>query len=605
MSKKKFSAGSMTMTLKDFHGGAIPSDLLLPSAPGVTARPPDRPSAWVGPPIPAGASTGIRAEHHRPRPGSSGGIPRVLDERGPAFLSSTSFIGRHFDEDERKPFEASSGPRRPSMAVVEATRSPLITAAQASAPSDPKRPVSSPVVAHHLSPSPGVSTTSAGNAWAAKREAQFKGGAGAEPSQTQPSATLSGSAAASRFAQASAIEKVTSGRWQSKPADVEVIRFQEMEIFDGKDGERSLVGNVEEGSAGRTFSYSGMKERRFGGLPSDGRHQERVISPLYPEIKETNVLGFQSNSSRPISCEGSSALSPYQQSLDDASERPKLKLLPRTKPLEPSDAKILDGKQGYLYSTSLKHTEEAQEMHGALGKVKLGAVGVDAMNRPVERPKLNLKPRSQPIEQQDEIFERERKTVFGGARPRELVLKERDIDAADNPEITAQVHRAKSDVLKIEPKLEQRAVSSFNRATHEAAESSPAERRNSRDPERRDNLINQETLDAKYSWRNGSRRNPKEMEKKPVEAERPPEPETWRKPVEPPKPDTPPGSRVARASSALELAQAFSRSMSDSRVDNHYTKQSVLPGRTQMPFSRLTGSREISSGSTHRHINGY
>ena len=33
MSKKKGSGN--TMTLKDFHGGSIPSDLPLPSAPGV------------------------------------------------------------------------------------------------------------------------------------------------------------------------------------------------------------------------------------------------------------------------------------------------------------------------------------------------------------------------------------------------------------------------------------------------------------------------------------------------------------------------------------------------------------------------------------------
>jgi len=34
MSKKKAFSGN-TMTLKDFHGGSIPSDIPLPSAPGV------------------------------------------------------------------------------------------------------------------------------------------------------------------------------------------------------------------------------------------------------------------------------------------------------------------------------------------------------------------------------------------------------------------------------------------------------------------------------------------------------------------------------------------------------------------------------------------
>ncbi|ONK74757.1 uncharacterized protein A4U43_C03F9840 [Asparagus officinalis] len=64
MSKKKSFSGS-TMTLKDFHGGSIPSDLALPSAPGVSARPP----VSVGP----SRRWGRVATHHRPRPGSAGG----------------------------------------------------------------------------------------------------------------------------------------------------------------------------------------------------------------------------------------------------------------------------------------------------------------------------------------------------------------------------------------------------------------------------------------------------------------------------------------------------------------------------------------------------
>ncbi|PKU84791.1 hypothetical protein MA16_Dca008201 [Dendrobium catenatum] len=566
MSKKKFSAGSMTMTLKDFHGGSIPSELTLPSAPGVSSRPHDRPSAWTAAPNAAGASTGARADHHRPRPGSSGGLPRVLDERGPAFLSSSSFIGHHFDEDERKPFDSSSVPRRPSIVAAETIRSQPVVASQASARSDPKRPVSSPVVAQHLSPSPGVSTSSAGNAWAARKEAPVKGGMVTEPPQTHPSVTLSGPAAASRFAQASAIEKVSSGRWQSKPPDVEVIRFQDVESLDRRTVDSVPIWNDEEGNLGRVSPYSGVKDRKLGGLHSDGfLQQERMIS----ENKEINVFGYQSDLPRPVSHEGRVATSHYQHTLDDALERPKLKLLPRTKPLEPSDATISEDKQGYLYPTTLMHMEEPQEMCRTVGKMKSGSAGADAVSRPAERPKLNLKPRSQHVEQRDESYEKER------VRP---------------------------DVLKLDSKPEPTA-SSFNHQI-EPMESSPAERRSLRDAERKDNQPHHEKGDAqRNSRRNENWRNPREMEKKPIE--RPQEHETWRKPVEPPKPETPPGPRVIKAASALELAQAFSRSMSDSTVDNRYTNQRILPGRTQIPFSRLTDTREIYSGSTDRHINGY
>jgi hypothetical protein len=52
------------------------------------------------------------------------------------------------------------------------------------------------------------------------------------------------------------------------------------------------------------------------------------------------------------------------------------------------------------------------------------------LSRPAERPKLNLKPRSQPAEPGVDLDSsgNVRQTVFGGARPRELVLKERGVD---------------------------------------------------------------------------------------------------------------------------------------------------------------------------------
>uniref|UniRef100_F6I237 Uncharacterized protein n=1 Tax=Vitis vinifera TaxID=29760 RepID=F6I237_VITVI len=105
MSKKKAFGGS-TMTLKDFHGGSIPSDIPLPSAPGAVVRPSDRSgfdrhTSWGNP-------TG--RPDYRSRPNSSPAT-RNFDDKTP-FLAHTVHIGRNFDEDERKPLDGVSAPRR-------------------------------------------------------------------------------------------------------------------------------------------------------------------------------------------------------------------------------------------------------------------------------------------------------------------------------------------------------------------------------------------------------------------------------------------------------------------------------------------------------------
>ncbi|KAG0500664.1 hypothetical protein HPP92_000736 [Vanilla planifolia] len=255
------------------------------------------------------------------------------------------------------------------------------------------------------------------------------------------------------------------------------------------------------------------------------------------------------------------------------------------------DFKQVSIMQGYQHSPTSILMEPAQEMHGAASTMKPRSVGTDALSLPVERPKLNLKPRSQPVELGES--EKERKTVFGGARPRELVLKDRGVDATGNPEILAQTNRLnKPDALKIESKIER-------------TEPSTAEGRNLKDSERKDNRSGYEKSDAQRNSRKDDNWRSRTGETEKTAVERLAEPETWRKPIEPPKPETPPGPRLGKAASALELAEAFSRSMSDSRVDNRYAKQRMIPGRTQLPFSRLTGTREVYSGSSQRQINGY
>lgn len=120
--------------------------------------------------------------------------------------------------------------------------------------------------------------------------------------------------------------------------------------------------------------------------------------------------------------------------------------------------------------------------------------------------------------------------------------------------------------------------------------------------ERKDHQQETQRVDMqRRNWRNESRRNNRETERKQQQVERPPSPETWRKPIEQPKPDSPDsgGPRYGKVASAIELAQVFSRSVSDPKAADRFSGQRNLPGRTQVPFSRLMGP------TPRPQINGY
>lgn len=100
------------------------------------------------------------------------------------------------------------------------------------------------------------------------------------------------------------------------------------------------------------------------------------------------------------------------------------------------------------------------------------------------------------------------------------------------------------------------------------------------------------------NWRNDNRKSSRDLEQQ-QERERPPSPETWRKPVEP---EPAVGPRYGKAASAVELAQAFSKSVSDPKAasTDRFTSQRGFPGQAQIPFSRLT-----SQPATRPQINGH
>ncbi|XP_057980364.1 uncharacterized protein LOC131166099 [Malania oleifera] len=626
MSKKKAFSGS-TMTLKDFHGGSIPSDLPLPSAPGVTARPSDRAgfdrhSSWGNP---------MGRPDHRLRPGSSPAA-KSFDDKTP-FLAPTARIGRNFDEDERKPLDGVSVPRR--------------TVSDESIYAPPSRGESKPdsysarlaeagnmgissgrqvlTTASHL-PSANVSTYSGRlaetnqvgmnsqnlgsnsgttftgsypNAWAARKDA-------VGTTEPLPSA-WSGPAAVSKLAQASALEKVSSGRWQSKQpihyqADVEVIQYSEIDSGLHAKGTHNYVHTGTEVLSGREYFDSSLARHADRGLIEDGTRgggkelqcYETARSPMHLEAKERNHMLYtdEFQSAAMDGKFGKFELQPPVPS--EASERPKLKLLPRSRPLDGLEPPSVEYKQLSEFAS----VETAIESHATFASAKVGSAGVDS--RLPERPKLNLKPRSQPLEKLDGSIERERKMLFGGARPRELVLKERGIDdVTDNDVQDHPPNRVKNEVAKTEIVSGHAIPARYT----ERAENLPLDHRIGKTAERKDRVDVERADGQRRNWRNENWRNSKEIEKQQQQQqqERERSPETWRKPVEQPKPASPDASgvRYGKVASAVELAQAFSRSISDSKTSDQFSSPRNLSGQSQMPFSRLMGS------TSRPQINGY
>ncbi|TYH47755.1 hypothetical protein ES332_D10G019900v1 [Gossypium tomentosum] len=616
MSKKKAFSGS-TMTLKDFHGGSIPSDLPLPSAPGVTVRPTDRSgydraTSW---------GNQVGRPDHRARPNSSPAT-RHFDDKSP-FLTSSVHIGRYFDEDERKPLDGVSAPRRtiadeslgvpvsqmelkPESAYAGRVSGRYGSASVSSSMGGSGNPYSSRV---SEAAAVGVSSQSSGgnrvqavsgwypNAWAARKEATVSA---AETVQS----VWSEQSAVSKLAHASAMEKISSGRWQSKQIiqyqkDVDVSKHSETETGLHSQGYDVIA------VAGREHSdVISARQVERGVNVEHGINCGRKVSPDYERNPRPNFLEVKENRSvvygdgiQSARSDGKFGGPKLQPSPSEASERPKLKLLPRTKPLDNLEPPFVDAKQEQqqLSESVLTHGGIGNDSYGYVNIVKPGSAGSENGNQAVERPKLNLKPRSQPVEQLEGNIEKERNALFGGARPREMVLKERGIDDSIHEPDQHPDRVVKHNVPRSEKVAEQAAPHPSERVGNP-----PVDQRAGRKSERNHGVYNERVDTQRRNRPNENRRNDKEIERQ-QRQERQPSPETWRKPAEQPKPVSPEaaGVRYGKAASALELAQAFSKSFSDQKTDDRYAGQRSLPGRPQMPFSRLMGP------TPRPQINGY
>lgn len=140
----------------------------------------------------------------------------------------------------------------------------------------------------------------------------------------------------------------------------------------------------------------------------------------------------------------------------------------------------------------------------------------------------------------------------------------------------------------------------------EKSDSIPTDQRIAKYSNRRDHQVDGERTDSHRRnrqneiWRNNRDAEKHRNQQQKQLQDRPPSPETWRKPVEHPKPASPDAPlRYGKAASAVELAQAFSKSVSDPTVADRLSGPRGIPSRNQIPFSRLMGP------TPRPQINGY
>ncbi|KAJ7968394.1 Eukaryotic translation initiation factor-like protein [Quillaja saponaria] len=613
MSKKKVNGN--TMTLKDFHGGSIPTDLRLPSAPGVTVRSSDRPvfdrsTSWGNP---------VGRPDHRSRPHTSPST-RHFDDKTP-FLNNSTQIGRNFDEDERKPLDGASAPRRTinddSIRVPPTRVEPKpdyglggSSSGQQLAPVSQSKSRTVNSYSGRLNEAAHIGVNSHNsieqgnggvpNAWVTRKEVA---------SVVEPQQSLwSGPNSVSKLANASAIEKVSSGRWQSKvihyQTEVEVVRPSEVEpgypTNVNCNNRMDIVGNNE-------YYDSTLAIHTERGLDINGRVQgsrkelldyERSEAGKHIEARRRNTA-HHAGGVQPAHNDGKYSGSELQHSLpSEQSERPKLKLQTSTKPVDDSEPSFADYVQGHRWVSDLGHTETDNEVSGNMHFAKPWSDSSETEKQAAQRPKLNLKPRSQPLELLEGNSDRDRNILFGGARPRELVLKERGIDdvAYNNKDLVEHSVRVEHNVGWTEKVPDHSIPTKYG----DKPENAPHDQRIGKKPERKEQRSDAERGVQRKIWHGESRRNNKETERQQL-PERQSSPETWRKPIEQSKPASVNaiGFQHGRAASAVELAQAFSRSVSDPKITDRFSAQRGIPGRSQMPFSRLVGP------TPRPQVNGY
>lgn len=311
----------------------------------------DRPNVWG-------------RNDHRLRPGSAGSV-RTLDDKTP-FSAHVSYIGRNFDEDERTPLDGVS--RR----VVSEESVGVGLGGSDRMVSSPSLSLGSGSYAARFAEGVGngskVGYRNVGgsrgdvmNPWGLRKDKD-------EEVRDQVPVLWSAPDAATKLAHASALEKVSSGRWRSNQlnenqVDVEVIAHPEPQI------ESHFKGHgVEEVKESREAIMARHIEKSLNvddGICTGGNAlpvHERVVPPIYSEVKERNHRIYD-DAHQPSRDAGKFVRSELQQMLppEPSSERPKLNLLPRSRPVDnverpPADQKQVDYNLQFTRSFSVKYS---------------------------------------------------------------------------------------------------------------------------------------------------------------------------------------------------------------------------------------------------------
>jgi len=307
---------------------------------------------------------------------------RHYDDKTP-FLSNTAPIGRNFDEDERKPLDGGSVPRRTiSDESIRGGPPPRVEVRP------PEYGLGGSSLGRQVAP---VSQTpvGAGNSYSARlteavhvgmnplslggsKEQGTAGDGGGYPnvwsmrkevaSAVEPEQPAwSSASAASKLAHASALEKVSSGRWQSKAVhyqtDAEVVRSPELENRPRVNG----VGAYSRMDAvGEKEYYDAMLARHTErGLGIDNQMQggrnellnyERSRVSRYSDVRPTSAP-HHSGGVQLARNDGKIVGSDLQHRMpSEPTERHKLKLLPRAKPVESSEPAVMDYAQVFTSS---------------------------------------------------------------------------------------------------------------------------------------------------------------------------------------------------------------------------------------------------------------
>lgn len=279
----------------------------------------DRPNVWG-------------RNDHRLRPGSAGSV-RTFDDKTP-FSGHVMHIGRNFDEDERTPLDGvSRRVDREESVGVELGGSERVVS----------RPSSGSYAARFAegvgsgSRVGGYMNVGGMNPWGLRKDGVVR---------DQVPALWSAPDAATKLAHASALEKVSSGRWRSNQVndnrvDVEVITHPEQRVGYGFMGygveemkespEAIMVRHVEQSLV--------LDDGLRGGktLPV----HERVVPPIYSDVKERNHQIYDDGHHT------SHDVGKYVRSdpPEPSSERPKLNLLPRSRPIDNVEPTPADYKQ--------------------------------------------------------------------------------------------------------------------------------------------------------------------------------------------------------------------------------------------------------------------